>query len=367
MTGAPLPVPGDREDARWRAVVERQAPYGDGFVYAVMTTGIFCRPGCPSRRPRRDNVRFFDDAAAARAAGFRACRRCGPDDAPGQAPRDLAVACARHRLETETPEPPLADLAAQAGLSPGHFQRVFKACVGLSPKQYARAARMDRLRSALRAGQTVTDSVYAAGYSGPARAHADVAGGLGMTASAYRRGAAGEFIDHATAPCCGFGVVLVAATARGVCAVLPGDAGTEAGLLDALRMRFPNATLRADGPAARAVLPVVLRLIERPGEGGSIRLDLRGTAFQFRVWAELRRIPPGETRTYAEIAIAIGQPTASRAVARACGANPVAAVVPCHRVVRGDGGLGGYRWGIERKRVLLDRERDRPTEPGAET
>lgn len=205
----------------------------------------------------------------------------------------------------------------------------------------------------------MTDAIHEAGYSGPARAHAESDGVLGMTASAYRRGGAGEVIDHVTAPCA-LGVVLVAATERGICAVQPGDPGCEAALLESLRNRFPRATLRADGPTARAVLSMVLALIEAPGRraGDDLPLDLRGTAFQLRVWAELRRIPPGQSRTYAQVAAAVGQPSAARAVANACGSNPAAVVVPCHRVVRGDGGLGGYRWGLERKRRLLDSEQE---------
>jgi AraC family transcriptional regulator of adaptative response/methylated-DNA-[protein]-cysteine methyltransferase len=358
---APFATPTESQNGaeRWRAVETRDGAARTTFVFAVITTGIFCRPGCPSRRPRRENVVFFDTPDQARAAGYRPCRRCRPEEGGAQtAVHDAAVASARHRLETETPAPGLAELAAEAGLSPGHFQRVFKAMVGLSPKRYALAARAHRLREALGAGATVTDALYDAGYGGPARAHAESDGVLGMTASAYRRGGAGEIIDHVTAPCA-LGLVLVAATARGICAVQPADVDQEPALLESLRARFPKATFRPDGPAARALLPLVLALIERPGQAGGVDdlpLDLCGTAFQLRVWAELRRIPPGETRTYAEVAAAIGHPAASRAVANACGANPAAAVVPCHRVVRGDGGLGGYRWGLDRKRALLDRE-----------
>ncbi|MQX37504.1 bifunctional DNA-binding transcriptional regulator/O6-methylguanine-DNA methyltransferase Ada [Roseospira navarrensis] len=347
-----------RAEARWQAVQARRPAADDGFVYAVATTGIFCRPGCASRRPRREHVRFFDTAEAAVAAGFRPCRRCRPDHGAAD-PQAEAVARARRRLEADPDEPCLADLAAEAGLSPGHFRRVFQARVGLSPKQYAKAVRADRLRAALETGATVTDAIFDAGYGGTARAHADAAAGLGMTASAYRKGGAGEVIDHAQADC-RLGRVLVAATPRGLCAVAFGD--DDGALVADLRARFPRATLQAGGPAARAVLPTVVRLVAAPEEGGwdgapdPPPLDLRGTAFQMRVWAELRRIPPGQTRTYAELAAAVGQPSATRAVANACGSNPVAAVVPCHRVVRSDGGLGGYRWGLARKRALLDGE-----------
>jgi len=352
MTGATPSQKDDGDTARWRAVIERRRPAGATFVYAVTTTGIYCRPGCPSRRPNRDNVVFFDGAEQARAAGFRPCRRCHPD-APTNGALEAAVTVVRQRLETCETEPTLAELAAEAGLSPGHFQRVFKAMVGVSPKAYARAVRGTRLREALAEGATVTEAIYDAGYSGPARAHNAAEMVLGMSPSAYRKGGAGEIIDHAIGDCV-LGRVLVAATPRGLCSVAFGD--DDAALLDNLRARFPNAMLRADGDAARAILPAVVAVAAEPGEPFEGPLDVRGTAFQLRVWEELRRIPPGETRTYSEVAAAIGRPTATRAVANACGDNPVALVVPCHRVVRTDGGLGGYRWGLARKRTLLRHE-----------
>jgi AraC family transcriptional regulator of adaptative response/methylated-DNA-[protein]-cysteine methyltransferase len=322
-------------------------------VYAVATTGVFCRPGCPSRRPRRENVAFFDSPAAARAAGFRPCLRCRPDGDPGDG-LAARLDAARRWLETAEEEPSLADLAAGAGLGPDHFRRAFKAHVGLSPKQYAKAVRASRMRAALDGGATVTEAVFDAGYGGTARAHADMAGALGMTAAAYRRGGAGVAIDYALEPCA-LGRVLVAATARGLCMVALGD--DDAALLDDLRARFPRATLHPDGAAARAALPAVLRVIADPRQPpADLPLDLHGTAFQLRVWAALRGIPSGQTRTYTQVAAAIGEPSATRAVANACGANPVAPVVPCHRVVRADGGLGGYRWGLARKRALLHRE-----------
>lgn len=342
-------------EARWRAVTNRRPMVDDAFVYAVTTTGVYCRPGCPSRRPRRENVVFFDHAEAARTAGYRPCRRCRPDEPVGAA-LDAVIDRARARLDSDDEgDPSLAALAEEAGYSPGHFQRLFKARVGLSPKQYARAARVGRLRTALGSGSSVTDAVYAAGYGGTARVHADAPAGLGMTPLAYRKGGAGEVIDHALADGT-LGRILVAATARGLCLVAMGD--DDGLLLEDLRRRFPAATLRADGPAAHAMLPTVLALAAEPGipAAADLPLDLRGTAFQLRVWQELRRIPAGETRTYAEVAAGLGQPTATRAVAGACAANPVALVVPCHRVVRSDGGLGGYRWGVTRKRALLDAE-----------
>jgi len=345
-------IPVDRDEARWRAVADRDPLPDAPFIYAVSTTGTYCRPGCPSRRPRRENVAFFETPAEARAAGFRPCRRCCPDEGAGVAQAAM-VARAQRRLETEPEEPTLADLAADAGFSPAHFQRVFKAHVGLSPKQYARAVRAHRMRTALDQGASVTEAIYDAGYSGPARAHADTVGVLGMTASAYRTGGQGEIIDYTLADS-GLGRVLVAATPRGLCMVALSD--DDGALLASLTVRFPKAKVRLDGEAARAVLPAVLRVVEDPRQPVDVPLDLRGTAFQMRVWDELRRIPPGETRTYTQVAAALGQPSATRAVANACGANPVALAVPCHRVVRSDGGLGGYRWGLERKKALLDGE-----------
>ncbi|WP_299438430.1 bifunctional DNA-binding transcriptional regulator/O6-methylguanine-DNA methyltransferase Ada [uncultured Rhodospira sp.] len=353
MTGATPSQDDDGDTARWRAVVERRPSAGSAFVYAVTTTGVYCRPGCPSRRPNRDNVVFFDSPEPARAAGFRPCRRCHPDASASNGALEASVTAARQHLETCETEPTLADLAAEAGLSPGHFQRVFKAMVGVSPKAYARAVRAARLRTALEEGATVTEAIYGAGYGSPARAHNDVGPALGMSPSAYRKGGAGAVIDYVTGDCV-LGRVLVAATARGLCSVAFGD--DDAALLDSLRARFPNASLRADGDSARTVLPAVVALAAEPGAPFDGPLDVRGTAFQLRVWEELRRIPPGETRTYREVAAAIGRPTATRAVANACGDNPVALVVPCHRVVRTDGGLGGYRWGLARKRTLLRHE-----------
>jgi AraC family transcriptional regulator of adaptative response/methylated-DNA-[protein]-cysteine methyltransferase len=262
---------------------------------------------------------------------------------------------ARWRLDTEEEAPTLAELAAEAGLSPGHFQRLFKARVGVSPKGYARAVRATRLRTALEEGATVTEAIYGAGYGGPARAHGEAGAALGMSPSAYRKGGAGEVIDYTISDCV-LGRVLVAATPRGLCAIFLGD--DDAALYDSLRARFPKAEVRAGGDSARAVLPTVQTLAAEPGRPFDGPLDVRGTAFQLKVWDALRRIPPGETRTYGAIADEIGQPTAARAVARACADNPVAMVVPCHRVLRGDGCPGGYRWGTARKLALLKAEQE---------
>jgi len=340
------------EDTLWRAVVDRRPLEARPFFYGVSTTGIVCRPGCPSRRPARANVRFFETFAEAEAAGYRPCKRCRPDAPEGD---DLRVrlehAC--RRLATDDEEPSLAVLAAEAGLTPAHFQKVFKARVGVSPKGYARAVRAARLKEALGRGETVTEAVYAAGFSGPARAHDVAREHLGMTPSSWRAGGAGEVVRHALADS-DLGRVLVAATDRGLCGLFFGADDTE--LLAEARARFRRATLEPADPSFAGRLAAVLAMIEQPARGLDLPLDIRGTLFQRQVWDALRAIPAGETRTYAEVATEIGRPTAARAVAGACAANPLAVVVPCHRVVATDGGLSGYRWGTDRKRALLDRE-----------
>ncbi|MBB4266391.1 bifunctional DNA-binding transcriptional regulator/O6-methylguanine-DNA methyltransferase Ada [Roseospira visakhapatnamensis] len=349
---AVAPVAPDEAEELWRAVVERRPLDDRSFFYGVTSTRIVCRPGCPSRRPARANVRFFDTVDAARTAGYRPCKRCRPDEPAGQGVRAcLERAC--HRLATEEEEPSLAALAAEAGLSPAHFQRVFKAGVGVSPKGYARAARATRLKAALNRGERVTDAIYEAGFGGPAPAHAVAREHLGMPPSAWRAGGAGQVIRHAQADS-DLGRVLVAATARGLCDIAFGD--DDEALRAGLRARFPKATLEpADDSFAEAVA-AVLALIEQPARGLDLPLDVQGTLFQRRVWDALRAIPAGETVSYAEVAARIGRPNATRAVAGACAANRLAVAVPCHRVVAADGGLSGYRWGPDRKRALLDRE-----------
>jgi len=344
----------DETETLWRAVVERRPLESRPFLYGVTTTRIFCRPGCPSRRPARANVRFFDTAEEARAAGYRPCKRCRPDEPAGQGVRTrLEQAC--HRLVHDEVEPTLADLAAEAGFSPAHFQRLFKAQVGVSPKGYAQAARATRLKGALSRGTRVTDAVYEAGYSGPAGAHDAAREHLGMTPSAWRAGGAGEVIRHAVADS-DLGRVLVAATGRGLCAIAFGD-DYEALLAD-LRARFPKATLEPADATFADHVAAVLALIERPARGLDLPLDIQGTLFQRTVWTALQAIPAGETVSYAEVAARIGRPTATRAVARACASNHLAVAVPCHRVVAADGALSGYRWGPERKTALLDKERE---------
>ena len=342
-------------DARWEAVSQRD-PRADGaFLYAVRTTGIYCRPTCHSRLPRRENVSFYETPADAERVGFRACKRCSPHVRSPEAPHAEAIARARRRIETAETPPTLADLAAQDGLSPFHFQRVFKRLTGLSPKQYAIAHRERQLRATLERGQPVTAALYNAGYGSASRAYGDAPGTLGMTPGAYSAGGAGELVRYGVTTS-SLGQVLVAATERGLCAIELGD--DERTLLTRLTQRFPKARLERGGIVIEAALGAVAGLIDSPHTAPPppLPLDLRGTAFQRRVWEALRAIPPGGTVTYAELAAQLGQPRAARAVAQACGANTLAVAVPCHRVVGARGALRGYRWGLERKRALLTAE-----------
>ncbi len=347
----------DAEHA-WTALLARDSHYDGQFVYAVRTTGVYCRPSCGSRRPRRDNVLFFPEPAAAEAGGFRPCRRCRPAGERADDPDMRAVqrACAMLDDRLEAP-PTLRALGAAVGMSPWHLQRVFRRAVGLTPRGYVDAQRLARFRARLRAGETVSRAVYSAGYGSPRAVYEGGQSVLGMTPGAYRRGGAGLRIRWTVAPS-PLGLVLVAATERGVCAVQIG--GDEARLGAALRHEFPAAELV---PNAGGMTPWVSAVIARvAGEttAAEVPLDVPATAFQWRVWTALREIPPGHTRTYAELARELGMPQGARAVARACASNPVAVLVPCHRVVRSDGALGGYRWGLERKATLLERERCHP-------
>ncbi len=338
------------EEERWAAVVRRDPAAAGRFVYAVATTGVFCRPDCGARRPRRENARFFETPDQARAAGFRPCRRCRPDREPGP-PEAVVRAC---RLMEEADEPPrLATLAALAGMSPGSFHRLFKRALGMTPRQYAAAARAERLGRRLASGGQVTAAIYEAGFGSPSRVYERPGELLGMAPGLYGRGGRDQAIGYAVAPC-SLGLVLVAATARGVCQIAFGD--DAAGLEAELRARFPNArSLGADADLADLVARVVAA-VDHPAQGLDLPLDLRGTAFQRRVWQALRQVPAGQTVGYAELARRLGSPGAARAVGRACASNPVALAVPCHRAVGADGRLHGYRWGLARKRALLDRE-----------
>ncbi len=336
----------DDEDSRWLAL-ERKAD-GATFVYAVRTTGVYCRVGCHSRRPNRANVRFFDDAEAAERAGYRPCKRCG--GAVDRPPPSPAIAAACRRIEAEGRPRGLADLAGSSGLSPSRFAAEFRRQVGLTPAGFARAARGRKLREGLAGSASVARAILGAGYGSIGRGYEAAAGELGMTPARYRSGGEGERIRFGSARSA-LGWVLAASTDLGLCWIELGD-GPDA--LEAnLRARFPRADLVGDDPGfADAVRRVVAR-VESPSVAFDLPLDVRGSAFQRRVWDALGAIPLGRTATYAEIARAIGHPSAARAVAGACAANELAVVVPCHRVVRGDGGPGGYRWGVERKRSLL--------------
>ncbi|HEX4262569.1 MAG TPA: bifunctional DNA-binding transcriptional regulator/O6-methylguanine-DNA methyltransferase Ada [Acetobacteraceae bacterium] len=341
------------DNRRWQSVIRREA--GD-FLYGVATMGVYCRPGCPSPRPLRRNVRFFASAAEAEAAGFRACRRCDPDGARKRlAEAVVRTACAQieARIETGEAMPSLAVLADRAGYSRFHFLRMFQAATGLTPRGYAEGVRARRLQSALAEGERVADAVAGAGFGSESRVYEHTSRLLGMTPGAARRGGDGEVIRTAITDC-PFGRLLVGATERGVCFLGFGE--PDAVLLGDLRRRFPKARLVADDAALAATLDAVLGFLAAPRAGLDLPLDLRGTLFQKRVWDALGRIPPGQTRSYAAVAAMIGQPRAVRAVARSCATNPVSLAVPCHRVVGRDGTLTGYRWGIERKRALLEGE-----------
>jgi AraC family transcriptional regulator of adaptative response/methylated-DNA-[protein]-cysteine methyltransferase len=341
--------------ARLAAIARRDSAADGHFYYAVKTTGVYCRPSCAARPARAENVEFHTTTAAAERAGFRACKRCRPD-APPRAEREAElVADACRAIEAADEELGLAALAARAGVSEHHFHRLFKRISGVTPKAYATAQRQRRVEHTLKREAGVTEAIYAAGYNSSSRFYEKAPGMLGMTPSAYREGGAGEVVQHATARST-LGVVLVAATARGICAILLGD--DAAALTAELQARFPKATLTVPRDSFAEVVAEVVRLVDDPAAGRlRLPLDIRGTAFQRRVWELLRQIPVGETRSYGQIAARLGRPRAARAVAAACAANPLAVAVPCHRVNGSDGKLRGYRWGVERKRRLLSKER----------
>ncbi len=347
-----LPTPTER-DPRWAAVLARSADADGTFYYSVRTTGVYCRPSCPSRRARPENVRFHATGEAAERAGFRPCKRCKPDQ-PSLAEQHAALVTEACRLiETSAEAPSLDRLAGEAGLSPFHFHRVFKSVTGLTPRGYATAHRGERVRRELARTPTVTAAIYESGYSSNGRFYDESGHLLGMTPSDYRAGGANAQIRFAVGEC-SLGSILVARSDRGVCAILLGDDPDR--LARELQDRFPRATLVGGDVEYEATVAAVVGLVESPGLGLDLPLDVRGTAFQQRVWQALREIPAGSTATYTEVARRIGAPRAVRAVARACATNPLAVAIPCHRVVRNDGGLSGYRWGVERKRALLERE-----------
>ncbi len=338
---------------RWTAIAERDRRAEGSFVYSVATTGIYCRPGCPSRLPRRENVRFHVNAAAAERAGFRPCKRCRPLEIAIEARNNKIVSEACRLLEDALDAPSLGDLAERAGLSRFHFHRIFKSVTGVTPKDYADARRAERARAELAAGTGVTEAIYAAGFQSSGRFYAASDDFLGMTPSAYKKGGAGMTIRYGFGAC-SLGQVLVAATPRGLCAIALGD--DREALLSALRAQFAKAELVSGDATFRDWIETVVRFVDAPAVGLDLPLDLQGTAFQIRVWQALRDIGPGETLSYAELAARLGKPNSVRAVAGACAANRLAVAIPCHRVVGRDGSLTGYRWGLARKRALLDRE-----------
>ncbi|MGH7047610.1 MAG: bifunctional DNA-binding transcriptional regulator/O6-methylguanine-DNA methyltransferase Ada [Stellaceae bacterium] len=341
-------------DQCWAAVERRDATADGGFYYGVMTTGVYCRPGCPSRRSLRRNIRFFETAAAAEAAGLRACKRCRPSEASTASRHVAAIEKACALLGTSETMPNLGELAAAAGISRFHFHRVFKQVVGTTPRDYSRTHRLDALARKLEAGEGVAGAIYAVGFGSSSRAYEAAPSALGMTPGVRRRGGEGETIRYVTVTT-PLGWALIAATGRGVCLTALGDDRDR--LAAMVGERFPAAAVIAEDPGLEDWASRVVRFITDPAHTLELPLDIRGTAFQARVWRALQKIPLGQTATYSEIARKLGQPAAVRAVAQACAANSLALLVPCHRVVREDGNLAGYRWGVERKRALLERER----------
>lgn len=353
MSRSPKPSFPD-PDAAWRAVEARDMAADGRFFFAVRTTGVYCRPSCPARRPRRENVTFYATPGEAEAAGFRPCKRCRPQSAhasPAVQRVELAVEYLDEHLDDAVT---LDELGREVGMSPTHLQRTFKRYLGVSPKEYVRARRLERLKSRLQEGDSVLRATFEAGYGAGSRAYDPASAPLGMTPATYRAGGRGMHVRYAFADS-PLGRLLVGATERGVAAVMLGDSDAE--LERSLRDEYPNATLEPSREGLRDWTETVVRSLDGPHDALDLPLDVQATAFQWRVWTALRAIPRGETRSYGEVAEAIGAPRATRAVARACATNPVALTVPCHRVVRKDGGMGGYRWGEARKRRLLARER----------
>ncbi|HVR71074.1 MAG TPA: bifunctional DNA-binding transcriptional regulator/O6-methylguanine-DNA methyltransferase Ada [Vicinamibacteria bacterium] len=340
-------------DPRWAAVAARDRGADGTFYYSVRTTGVYCRPSCGARRPNPRNVRFHRTAAEAERAGFRPCRRCRPDEPPLARRQAALVAESCRTIEAAEATPSLAVLARRAGLSAHHFHRLFKRVTGLTPRGYAAAHRARRIREGLRRSATVTDAIYEAGFASGGRFYERSEQMLGMTPTEYRQGGARAEIRFAVGEC-SLGSILVATSTRGVCAILLGD-DPEALVRD-LQDRFPRATLLGGDGAFETTVARVVGFVESPGLGLDLPLDIRGTAFQQRVWQALRAVPAGSTVSYSDLAARIGSPRRARAVAQACAANALAVAIPCHRVVRRDGALAGYRWGVERKRMLLDRE-----------
>lgn len=350
---ARIDPPTSTDDARWAALLARDTAADSRFVYAVRSTGIYCRPSCAARTPLRANVVFHDTAAEAEAAGFRPCKRCRPDGASLRERDAARVAAVCEFIDAAETAPTLADLAQVAGIGPAQLRRVFRAVTGLTPQAWAKARRAQRLRETLGAHASVTGAVFDAGYNSGGRFYSEADRVLGMQPRQWRAGGAGTTIRFALGQC-SLGAILVAASERGICAIALGDDADV--LLRELQERFPRAELIGGDAQFEGLVATVAGFVEAPHMGLELPLDLRGTAFQLRVWQALRDVPVGTTVTYTELARRIGAPAAVRAVASACAANPVAVAIPCHRVVRLGGGLAGYRWGVARKRSLLERE-----------
>jgi AraC family transcriptional regulator, regulatory protein of adaptative response / methylated-DNA-[protein]-cysteine methyltransferase len=340
-------------DPRWASVVARDKESDGSFFFSVKTTGVYCRPSCGARQPRPENVQFYKTTEEAEAAGFRPCKRCRPAGLSLTARNNAKIAKACRLIERAGQPVALESLAKSIGMSPYHFHRTFKAVTGLTPAEYAKAQRSDRMRKTLTGGNTVTEAIYDAGYGSSSRFYEGANEVLGMTASSFKKGGAGAELHFAIAEC-SLGSILVAQSERGVCAVLIGDDPER--LVRELQDQFPKAVLRGDEKGFEDTVAKVIALIESPATELDLPLDIRGTAFQRRVWKALQQIPVGSTATYADIARKIHAPKAVRAVAQACASNALAVAIPCHRVIRSDGALSGYRWGVERKRTLLDRE-----------
>jgi AraC family transcriptional regulator of adaptative response/methylated-DNA-[protein]-cysteine methyltransferase len=344
------------DEAQWQAVLRKDARFDGQFVFAVSSTGIYCRPSCGSRRPRRENVSFFQLPEAAEQAGFRACRRCHPRKARVVDPQiQMARQVCRLIEENEGESLTLAALSGQLGVSSFHLQRTFKSVMGITPRRYAEAFRLNRFKQGVRKGDAITSAIYDAGFGSSSRLYERAASQLGMTPATYGKGGRGAMINYAIAKS-PLGLLLVAATNKGVCSVKLGD--SEAALKADLRKEFPAAEIRDDEKFLRPSLDAIVEHLKSRSPHIDLPLDIQATAFQRQVWEQLRAIPYGQTYSYSEVAKAIGQEKAVRAVARACATNPVALVIPCHRVIREDKSLGGYRWGLDRKKKLLQTERD---------
>jgi AraC family transcriptional regulator of adaptative response/methylated-DNA-[protein]-cysteine methyltransferase len=353
MNSRTTPQPVSDDEVRWRALEARDASYDGAFVCAVRSTKIYCRPSCPSKRPRREGVRFFATPSMAEEAGYRACLRCHPRDATSSEVAMANKVCALLNAE-DAGVPTLVELGAAIGVSPFHLQRTFKKVLGVTPRQYAVARRVELLKSGLRSDRSVTRALYDAGFGSSSRLYETAPDQLGMTPAAYRDGGRGMKITY-TIRDCSLGRVLVAGTERGISAVSVSDGDAE--LEAALFGEYPAAEIERTDSVTRAWVDGVVSIIDEGAPHPELPLDVRASAFKIRVWQALREIPPGETRSYSEVARSIGNPAAVRAVARACATNPAALVIPCHRVIGADGTLTGYRWGLARKRTLLERER----------